>query len=142
VNSQSLPPGITPQDKVVLFDGECVLCSSGAQLLMRVDKRRIFKLGTVQSDAGRKIMEWYGLSADAPASFILSEGLDLYVRSTAYVRIVARLGFPWNMAASIWLIPRPIRDRIYDWIAQNRFRLFGRRDSCMMPTEEQRSRFL
>ena len=142
VSSQPLPPGITSQDKVVLFDGECVLCSSGAQLLMRVDKKRIFKLGTVQSDTGRKIMEWDGLSADAPSSFILCEGPQLYVRSDAYVRIVARLGFPWNLAASIWLIPRPIRDRIYDWIARNRFRMFGRRDSCMMPTEEQRSRFL
>ena len=142
VSSRPLPPGITAQDKVVLFDGECVLCSSGAQWLMRLDKKQIFTLGTVQSDAGRKIMEWYGLSADAPSSFILSEGPNLYVRSDAYVRITARLGFPWNMAAALWLIPRPIRDRLYDWIAQNRFRFFGRRDSCMMPTEEQRSRFL
>lgn len=133
---------MTTQDKLVLFDGECVLCSSGAQWLMRLDKNRIFKLGTVQSDAGRKIMEWYGLSADSPSSFILSEGPNLYVRSDAYIRIVARLGFPWNLAAALWLVPRPIRDRIYDWIAQNRFRFFGRRETCMMPTEEQRSRFL
>ena len=130
------------QDKVVLFDGECVLCSSSAQLLMRLDKKRIFKLGTVQSDAGRSIMEWYGLSADNPSTFILAEGANLYVRSDAYVRVVSRLGLPWKMAAALWVIPRPIRDRIYDWVARNRFRFFERRDTCMIPAPEQRSRFL
>lgn len=135
--SDALPPGVARHERVVLFDGECVLCSAGAQALMRADPQALFKLGTTQSPEGRCLLAWHGLSADAPDTFILSEGAALYVRSTAYVRILRRLGWPYKlMAGLLWVVPQPIRDWVYDWIARNRFRLFGRRATCMVLAPE------
>ncbi len=138
----NLPPGILVSDKVVLFDGECVMCSSGAQALMRFDRQRLFKLGTVQSPEGKCILAWHGLPTESFDTFVLAEGPRLYVRSTAYVRIVSQLSFPWNLASVIWIIPRPIRDWLYDRIARNRFRLFGKRDQCIVLTADHQSRLL
>ena len=137
-----LPPGVLATDKVVLFDGECVMCSSGAQALIRVDRRRLFKLGTVQSPEGQRILLWHGLPTKSFETFVLSEGPHLYVRSTAYIRIVARLGFPWNLAAIIWLIPRTLRDWLYDKVAQNRFRIFPKREQCILLTPDHQARLL
>lgn len=137
-----LPPGVSAADRVVLFDGECVMCSAGAQALMRLDRRRRFKLGTVQSPEGKRILAWHGLPTESFDTFVLVEGPRLYVRSAAYVRIVARLDFPWNLAAVIWVIPRPARDWLYDTIARNRFRLFGRRDRCIVLTPDHQARLL
>lgn len=138
----SVPPGLSENDKVVLFDGECVLCSAGAQWLIRIDKSRRFRLGAVQSPEGQALLAWHGLPTQSFDSFVLSEGGRLYLRSTAYVRIVARLGFPWNLAAIVWVIPRPLRDWLYDRVAQGRYRLFGRRDHCVVLTPDHESRLL
>lgn len=138
----NLPPGVAGTDKVVLFDGECVMCSSGAQALMRLDRRRRFKLGTVQSPEGKRILAWYGLPTESFDTFVLVEGPRLYVRSAAYVRIVARLDFPWNLASVFWVIPRAVRDWLYDRIAKNRFRLFGKRDQCVVLAPDHQARLL
>ena len=133
----ALPPGIGPEDRVVLFDGECVMCSAGAQALLRADRAARFKLGTTQSAEGRRLLAWYGLSTEDPDTFVLSEGPNLYVRSSAYVRILWRLGPHLKvLAALLWLVPRPIRDAAYNWVARNRFRLFGRRVSCVVLSAE------
>src|SRR6187200_628624 len=129
---EHLPPGVSATDRVVLFDGMCVLCNAGARLLVRIDRRRVFTLGTVQSPEGGAVLAWHGLPADSYSSFVLSEGSRLYLRSAAVVRIARRLGFPWNLAAALWIVPRPIRDWAYDLIARNRYRLFGRRDECVV----------
>ena len=129
----ALPPGVGPEDRVVLFDGECVMCSAGARALIRVDRKAKFKLGTTQSPEGKQLLAWHGLSVEAPDTFVLSEGANLYVRSSAYVRILWRLGIPLKvLAAVLWLVPRPLRDAAYNWVARNRFRLFGRRSACMV----------
>ena len=137
-----LPPGVSATDKVVLFDGECVMCSSGAQLLIRIDRQRLFKLGAIQSPEGQRILTWHGLPTESITTFVLTEGPRLYVRSTAYVRIAAQLGFPWNVASIIWIIPRPLRDWLYDKIAQNRFRLFGKREQCIQLNPDHKDRLL
>jgi predicted DCC family thiol-disulfide oxidoreductase YuxK len=127
----SLPPGVKTEDRVVLFDGECVMCSAGAQALIRADPNAQFKLGTTQSQEGKRLLAWHGLSTNAPDTFVLSEGPHLYVRSTAYVRILWRLSLPLKLLAAIlWLVPRPVRDMAYNWVARNRFRLFGKQLSC------------
>jgi predicted DCC family thiol-disulfide oxidoreductase YuxK len=129
-------------DRVVLFDGKCVLCSAGAQTLIRLDRRRLFKLGTVQSPEGARILAWHGLPTDSFDTFVLAEGSRLYLRSTAYVRIVARLGFPWNLASIIWIVPRPLRDWLYDKIAGNRYRVFDKREQCILLTPDHEARLL
>jgi predicted DCC family thiol-disulfide oxidoreductase YuxK len=136
------PPGVNETDKIVLFDGECVMCSSGAQWLIHLDRGRQFKLCALQSPEGQLLLEWYGLPTHSFDTFILSEGGRLYVRSTAYVRIAARLGFPWNLAVIIWVVPRPLRDWLYDKIAQNRYRMFGKREKCIVLTPDYESRLL
>jgi predicted DCC family thiol-disulfide oxidoreductase YuxK len=134
---ESLPPRVSASDRVVLFDGECVMCSAGATFLLRVDKRRIFTLGTVQSPEGSAILAWHGLPTKTYTSFILCEGSRHYAKSAAFVRVVARLGFPWNLVAALWVVPRPVRDWLYDLVAKNRYRLFGKREHCIVldPTD-------
>jgi predicted DCC family thiol-disulfide oxidoreductase YuxK len=137
-----LPPGIAATDRVVLFDGECVLCSSGAQLLIRADRHRVFKLGTVQSPEGQRILAWHNLPTGSFDTFVLVEGPRIYVRSTAYVRIVSRLAFPWKLGSIMWVIPRPLRDWLYNIIARNRYRWFGKRERCILLTPDHQSRLL
>jgi predicted DCC family thiol-disulfide oxidoreductase YuxK len=74
----------------------------------------------------------HGLPVDSFESFVLCEGSQVYLRSTAYIRIAKRLRFPWKLAAAIWIVPRPLRDRLYDLIARHRYRWFGRREHCMV----------
>ena len=127
----ALPPGVGSDDRIVLFDGECVMCSAGARMLIRFDREVRFKLGTIQSPEGKQLLAWHGLPPDAPDTFILSEGAQLYVRSTAYVRILWRLNLLLRIVAiCLWIVPRPLRDMTYNWIARNRFRWFGRQSSC------------
>lgn len=137
-----LPPGVRAEDKVVLFDGVCVMCSGGAQLLIRADKHRVFKLGTVQSPEGQAILAWHGLPTDSFSTFVLTEGPKLYTHSSAVVRIARQLPFPWKLAAGLWLVPRPIRDWGYRLIAANRYRLFGQRDQCVLLTADHAARLL
>lgn len=138
-NQPALPPGVGADEHVVLFDGECVMCNASAQVLMRADPRAVFKLGTTQSPEGRQLLTWHGLSAESPDTFVLSEGARLYVRSTACVRILWRLSLPLKLlAALLWLIPRPLRDMGYNWIARNRIRLFGKQDSCTLLSPQNR----
>ncbi len=129
---EKLPPGISTSDRVVLFDGECVMCNAAAQLLIRADKRRVFMLGTVQSPEGRAVLLWHDLPTEVYSSFILSEGSRLYLKSSALIRICRQLGFPWNLLATFWILPKPLRDRLYDLIAKHRYRIFGRRDQCVV----------
>lgn len=137
---QDLPPGIEPDDRVVLFDGECVLCNAGARALIRADRHALFKLGTTQSVEGKRVLAWHGLSAEAPDSFVLSEGAALYLRSTAYIRILWRLSFPYKCVAAVfWIVPRPLRDAAYNWIGRNRIRLFGRQASCELLSPDNRA---
>ena len=133
----ALPPGVGSDDRIVLFDGECVMCSAGARMLIRFDREVRFKLGTIQSPEGKQLLAWHGLPPDAPDTFILSEGAQLYVRSTAYVRILWRLNLLLRIVAiCLWIVPRPLRDMTYNWVARNRFRCFGRQSSCAVISPE------
>ena len=139
---ESHPPGVSASDRVVLFDGVCVMCSAGARLLKRIDRGHIFTLGTVQSDEGRIILQWHGLPTESYSSFVLSEGSRSYTKSAALIRIVTALGFPWSLAGVMWVIPRPIRDWFYDLVARNRYRLFGTRQQCVVLDQTDGTRLL
>lgn len=138
----SCAPGITPGDKVVLFDGVCKLCNATVKFLLRFDTRRRFKLCACQSPAGQAILRHLGLPTDTFESFVLVEGSRAYFKSTAVVRILVRLPFPWPLAAISWLVPWFIRDWVYDRIAKNRYRIFGKYDACLLPSPEHAGRFL
>ncbi len=127
---------------ILVFDGKCVLCSRGVAFVLRRDHARKFRFAATQSRAGRRLMERYGLDPDSPETMILIDGERCYFQSAAMIRVSRNLGWPSKAAVALWLVPAPLRDALYRWLARNRLRLFGRRESCYVPAKEDRDRFL
>lgn len=135
-------PNVKENDRIVLFDGVCKLCSGWARFLIKHDKKRIIKLTTVQSQAGQKILDWYGLPLDHFETMIYLEGDKIYTQSDAFFKVVAQLPMPWPLLSVFRIIPPFIRNWLYDRIALNRYSLFGKYDTCLLPTKDHESRFL
>lgn len=135
-------PGIAPEDRVVLFDGVCRLCSAWAGFLIKFDRERQFKLATVQSPEGQAILQWHGFATDHFETMLLVEGANIYTKSSAFYRVMRRLPWPWPIICIGWVVPSIIRDWIYDRIALNRYSLFGRYEVCVVPDKDHNSRFL
>ncbi len=128
-----------------MFDGVCNLCNGWVLFVIDRDPRGRFAFAPVQSDAAADLLRerGYPLSdPDAPASILLIEGQRVYDRSTAVLRILRRLNRLWPAFSVLLLVPRAVRDPIYDWIARRRYRWFGRQETCRIPTPELRGRFL
>lgn len=132
---------------VIVFDGVCVLCNGWVDFLLRHDRVGRYRFAAMQSDAGRALLAAHGLDPDDPASFLLIEhDADARPRvstnTDAIRRVLAGLGGLWRLAHAIALLPRPLRDPVYRWLARNRYRWFGRHEACSVPTPEHRQRFL
>jgi predicted DCC family thiol-disulfide oxidoreductase YuxK len=128
--------------RIVLFDGVCGLCSHVVQFIIRRDRKGIFQFAALQSDSGQQLLKRFGLPPDSMSSFLLVEGDRCYMKSTAALRVCLALPGLWPVLYILSIVPRPLRDGVYDWVARNRYRWFGRKDACMLPTAEQRGRFL
>ncbi|MFZ1530319.1 MAG: thiol-disulfide oxidoreductase DCC family protein [Ferruginibacter sp.] len=129
-------------DAIILFDGICNLCNGSVQYVIKHDPHGIFKFAALQSEAGQKILQQYNLPGERFNSFILIENGRVFTRSTAALRVVKRLkGFSKLLYAFI-IIPAFIRNFVYDFIAKNRYRWFGKKESCMIPTAWLMERFL
>ena len=126
---------------LVLFDGNCNLCHRSVQFLLQRDRVGRFRFATLQSQAGRDAIAAVAQS-DLPDSIMLIRGGKLKVKSTAALAIARGLRFPWPLVSVFWLVPYPLRDLVYDWVARNRIRWFGKREECWVPTPELRARFL
>ena len=139
---QAGPKG--PEDEssraIVLFDGVCNLCNSSVHFIIARDPAARFRFAALDSAAGQRLLAESGLSGSL--SVVLIENGRAYTRSAAALRIARRLRFPWPLLYALIVVPRPLRDAVYDWIARNRYRWFGKREVCMTPTPELRSRFL
>jgi predicted DCC family thiol-disulfide oxidoreductase YuxK len=127
---------------VILFDGVCTACNAFVQFVVKRDRARRFAFAPLQSAAARRLIGGRMAIADVPSTLLLVEGDRLFSRSTASLRIARALRFPWNLAYGLVVVPRPIRDWVYDVIARHRYEWFGKRDACMVPTPDLRSRFL
>lgn len=127
---------------IVVFDALCPLCSANARFILRHDGARTFRLASVQSEAGRALYRRFGLDADDPDTMLVVAGDRLFRDSDAVLAIARGLGAPWSAAAAARLVPRPLRDAAYRWVARNRYRLFGRRDTCWLPAPEYGDRLL
>ena len=129
---------------MVLFDGVCNLCSGFVRFIVERDPTAHFRFASLQSEAGRALMREHGLEIGEgdPASVVLVEDGRAYQRSTAALRIAWRLRFPWPLFAALVVVPRFVRDVVYDFVARHRYRWFGKKDVCMVPTPELRARFL
>ena len=126
---------------VILFDGVCTLCNGAVQFVIKRDPGGYFRFAALDSAAARTILAECDV-INLPDSVVLIEDGQVYTRSTAALRIARRLSFPWPMLSVLRIVPRALRDWIYDIIAQHRYQWFGRRDVCMVPTAELKARFL
>jgi predicted DCC family thiol-disulfide oxidoreductase YuxK len=124
---------------VVFFDGVCNLCSASVRFIVEHDREGYFKLAALQSEAGKRLV---GEQTGDPGSIVLVEDDKIYQRSTAALRIARRLDGIWKLAWVFIVVPRFIRDAVYDFVAKRRYRWFGKKDACMVPTPELRERFL
>ncbi len=140
--NHSLPDFVQPHDKIVLFDGTCRLCNGWAKFLIRYDKKHRFLLATVQSMEGQKILQALNLSTTDFTTMIVIDQKRVYQQSNAFIQVMAQLPYGWKLATIIWLIPRPARDWLYNRIAFNRYRLFGRNETCLLAQATDYERFL
>lgn len=135
-------PAFADDRPLIVFDGECVMCSANARFVLRNDRRRRFRLTTAQSPLGASLYRHFGLRSDGEGTLLVLEGGRLLTDSDAVIAIPAGLGWPWRIAASLAIVPRPLRDRLYRGVARNRFRWFGRRESCWIPSPAESDRIL
>lgn len=127
---------------IVLFDGVCNLCDSAVQFVLKRDTGKRFLFGSLQGEAGQQYLQKHHLPVDQFNSFVLIEGEKAYTRSTAVLRLLKHLGKGWQLLYAFVIIPPFIRDAGYRFIARNRYRWFGKKEECRVPTVEERSRFL
>jgi predicted DCC family thiol-disulfide oxidoreductase YuxK len=142
MNTAELPPNVGIEDKVILFDGVCKLCNAWSKFIIKYDKKHVFKLCSVQSEEGEKILLYFGFPTEFYETMLYVEGGQCFQQSDAFFRIMAKLGFPWKMVCVFWIIPKSIRNWMYDRIALNRYRLFGKYDYCVLPVPDHEDRFL
>ncbi len=128
--------------RLIVFDGVCNLCSRSVQFIIKRDSKSRFRFASVQSKTGREQLEHYAMDPDDVRSFVLIKGERHFVKSDAAIEIAKELDGGWKLLAFMRAIPRALRDRVYDFIATRRYALFGKRDRCMTPTDDVRSRFL
>lgn len=128
---------------IVLFDGVCNLCDATVRFIVDRDPPGVFHFAALQSEAARRVLSPFAyVPAVEPDSVLLVENGKLYDRSTAALRIARRLGWPWKALVVFLVVPRVVRDVVYKWIARNRYRWFGKKDSCRRPTKAEAPRFL
>lgn len=127
---------------LIVFDGECVVCSHGAAFVLRHDRRRRFALTTAQSATGQALYGALGLSSGLEGTMLLIERDTVATESDAILAVATGLGWPWRAAAIVRLLPAALRDRAYAFIARNRFRWFGRRETCWLASPGDRDRIL
>jgi predicted DCC family thiol-disulfide oxidoreductase YuxK len=126
-------------EHVIAFDGVCNLCNFWVNFLIDRDRKQIFKFVSLQVLIDQKHIEFSNLGMD---SIHYYKAGTLYKKSDAVLQIARSLGFPFSIVVSFYILPRSIRDRIYDFVARNRYRWFGQRNTCRVPTAQDRDRFL
>jgi predicted DCC family thiol-disulfide oxidoreductase YuxK len=127
---------------VVLFDGVCNLCQRSVQVILANDAKGLFHFASLQSALGQQILQQHGLAAEPLKTFVLVENGQVYTRSTAALRVAAQLRGAWRWLRVLMLVPRPIRDAVYNLVARNRYRWFGKQEACWLPRPEWRHRFI
>ena len=129
-------------ERVIFFDGVCNFCSFWVKFVIRRDPRGKFRFASLQSEPGHAACRALGLPVDPPPSVILKENGRCFTQSTASLRILKELTGFWPLLYAFIVLPAPLRDSFYQFIAANRYRWFGKEESCFIPTPEIRARFL
>ena len=129
-------------NRIILFDGVCNLCNASVQFIINRDTKAVFKFTSLQSELGQALLKKHNISSENLYSVIVIQDNHVYDRSRAALEIAKQLNGLWPLFYSLIVIPPFIRNFIYDWISKNRYRWFGVRQECMMPTPEMKTRFL
>ncbi len=129
------------KNPLILFDGVCNLCNSSINFVIDRDKDQRFRFASLQSDLGQAIVARYRGKLDLD-SVVLYQNGQILEKSDAALAIASKLSGLWPMLSVFKIIPRPLRDVVYDWVAKNRYKWFGKKDSCRIPTPELKSLFL
>ncbi len=127
---------------LILFDGVCNFCNSSVSFVIRHDKKGTIKFTPLQSLAAKQLLEQYKLPVDGMDTFVFIENGKVFTRSTAALKICRYLNALWPALYILIIVPKFLRDSIYNYIAKNRYRWFGKKEECMIPTPELRKRFL
>ncbi len=128
--------------KIILFDGVCNLCNNSVTFIIKRDKKDIFRFAALQSDIGAEFIKKYGIDTSKTDSIILIDGNTHYERSTAALKIAKDLSGGYPLLYAFMIIPNFIRNWAYDYIAKNRYKWYGKQESCMIPTPELKAKFL
>lgn len=128
-------------NRIILFDGVCNLCNSSVQFILKRDPEGMFHFASLQGEVGQKLVQKFGLRHDLN-SFILIENEEIYLESTAALKVCKGLTGPWKLLAAFIVVPRPVRDMVYKTIAKNRYKWFGKKESCLLPLPQWKDRFL
>ena len=130
------------QQPTILFDGVCNFCNGAVNFAIRHDKKGIIKFAPLQSAIGQQLLKQYNLPTDEMNSFVFIDNNSAYTQSTAAIKVCGYLNGLWPMCKGFLIVPKFIRDGLYNWIAKNRYKWFGEKESCMIPTPDVRARFL
>ncbi|MFJ7184272.1 thiol-disulfide oxidoreductase DCC family protein [Lysinibacillus xylanilyticus] len=126
---------------IILFDGVCNFCDSSVQFIIKYDQAAYFQFASIQSDAGQALLAQYEVPENIDSVILIEQG-KVYFESTAALKICRRLDSFWPVCYIFVMIPSFIRNKMYRLFAKNRYRLFGRKEVCLLPTPSQRKRFL
>ena len=126
---------------VILFDGVCNLCSGSVQFILKRDKEKKFLFASLQSEYGQKLLQKFHLPTNTFNSFILYQDEKIFTRSTAALKMFQQLK-GWKWVRIFWVVPKFPRDAVYNLIAKNRYKWFGKKEECWVPTEELKARFI
>lgn len=127
---------------IILFDGVCNFCDATVNFIIRHDRKNIFQFAAMQSETGQKLLKEFNLPQNEIESVILLEDGKAYKKADAFLRIFNRLSRWWKWLQVFWIIPKFIRNGVYHFFARNRYKLFGKKDQCMIPTPAVKARFL
>ena len=127
---------------IILFDGVCNLCNSSVNFVIKRDKKDQFRFGALQEEPGKSLLEKYHIDPKKTDSIVLIENERAYIKSTAALRVSRKLGGLYPLAYGFIIIPEFIRNWVYDIVARNRYKWYGKKDSCMIPTPELKQKFL
>ena len=128
--------------KIILFDGVCNLCNSSVNFVIKKDKKEVFRFAALQSEIGQKYISKFKIDPSQTDSIVLIDGDKHYIKSSAALTIAKYLKGGYPLFYAFMIVPNFIRNWVYDYVAKNRYRWYGKKESCMIPTPELKSKFL
>ncbi|KGP73359.1 thiol-disulfide oxidoreductase DCC family protein [Pontibacillus yanchengensis] len=128
-------------NKIILFDGECNFCDASVQFILKRDRQEQFTFASLQGEHGQKLLKQHGIASSVD-SFVLVDGNQIHFQSTAALNVCKELAGAWKLLYGFIVIPKPIRDKVYKIVANNRYKWFGKKEQCALPSPETRKRFL